>query len=110
MLNRLKDHPFAVEAFFKSSVVLTFAAPKEELQSFIPDNLQLDVFSDKWAFIAVAMVDTQDLRPKGFPKLLGRDFFLIGYRIFVRYTNKAGKSLRGLYIIKSETNKSAMTY
>ncbi|MEP2239502.1 MAG: hypothetical protein ABJI22_14140, partial [Maribacter sp.] len=33
---------------------------------------------------------------------------LTGYRIFVRYRNKAGKSLRGLYIIKSETDKVKM--
>lgn len=33
---------------------------------------------------------------------------MIGYRIFVRYTNKKGKRLRGLYIIKSETDKKKM--
>lgn len=104
----LKNHPFAVEAFFKSSIVLTFAVPKEQLQNFIPGCLELDCYQDKWAFIAVAMVDTSGLRPKGFPKFLGNNFFLIGYRIFVRYKNIAGKRLRGLYIIKSETNKKKM--
>ncbi|MEP2239759.1 MAG: DUF2071 domain-containing protein, partial [Maribacter sp.] len=72
----LKNHPFAVEAFFNSSVVLTFAVPKEELQSLIPDKLELDTFEDKWAFIAVAMVQTSALRPKGFPEFMGNDFFL----------------------------------
>lgn len=105
---RLKDHPFAVEAYFESSLVFTFAVPKEELVRFVPQPLQLDVFEDKWAFIAVAMVQTSDLRPKGFPEFLGNDFFLIGYRVFVRYTNNAGKRLRGLYILKSETDKRKM--
>ena len=108
MLSFLKDHPFAVEAFFKRSIVLTFAVPKEQLQDLIPECLQLDVFNDKWAFIAIAMVQTKDLRPKGFPKFLGNDFFLIGYRVFVRFTTKAGKNLRGLYILKSETDKKKM--
>lgn len=108
MLSFLKDHPFAVEAYFESSIVFTFAVPKEELQNHIPVCLQLDTFEDQWAFIAVAMVQTKDLRPKGFPKFMGNDFFLIGYRVFVRYTNKAGKSLRGLYILKSETDKKKM--
>lgn len=108
MLSFLKDHPFAVEAYFESSIVFTFAVPKEELQNHIPACLQLDTFEDQWAFIAVAMVQTKDLRPKGFPKFMGNDFFLIGYRVFVRYTNKAGKSLRGLYILKSETDKKKM--
>lgn len=108
MFAALKNHPFAVEAFFKYSVVLTFAVPKEELQSLIPECLQLDTLNDKWAFIAVAVVQTHNLRPKGFPRYFGNDFLLIGYRIFVKYTNEKGKRLRGLYILKSETDKKKM--
>jgi hypothetical protein len=108
MLSFLKNHPFAVEAFFESSLVLTFALPKEQLQHLIPECLQLDTFQDKWAFVAVAMVQTKDLRPKGFPKFMGNDFFLIGYRVFVRYTTSSRKNLRGLYILKSETDKKKM--
>lgn len=110
MFNKIKNHPFAVEAFFKSSIVLTFAVPKEELESLIPDCLTLDTFQDKWAFIAIAMVQTKDLRIKGTPKFMGNDFFLIGYRVFVRYTNSKGKRLRGLYILKSETDSKKMTF
>ena len=105
MLEFLKNHPFAVEAYFDSSTVLTFAVPKEQLQSLIPECLQLDTFQDKWAFVAVAMVQTKDLRPKGFPKFMGNDFFLIGYRVFVRYTTNAGKNYRSLYILKSENRQ-----
>jgi len=93
MLADLKKHPFAVEAFFESSLVFAFAVPKEEIQHLIPPCLTADTFDDKWAFIAVAMVQTKDLRPKGFPRILGNDFFLIGYRLFVRYINKAGRRL-----------------
>ena len=75
MLSYLKSHPFAVEAFFESSLVLTFAVPKEQLQHLIPECLKLDTFNDKWAFIAIAMVQTKSLRPKGFPEFLGNDFF-----------------------------------
>lgn len=103
-----KNHPFAVEAVLECSTVLTFAISKEQLQKFIPECLELDTFQNKWAFIAVAMVQTTGLRPKGFPKFLGNNFFLIGYRIFVRFQNKAGRRLRGLYILKSETDKKKM--
>ncbi|PQJ80828.1 DUF2071 domain-containing protein [Polaribacter porphyrae] len=110
MLKSLKNHPFAVETHFKSSIVFTFAIPKEQLEKFIPECLELDLFKDKWAFIAVAMVQTKDLRPKGFPKFMRNNFFLIGYRVFVRYTNNKGKRLRGLYILKSETDSLKMTF
>lgn len=110
MLSFLKNHPFAVESFFESSTVLTFAVPKEQLQNLIPECLQLDTFQEKWAFVAVAMVQTKELRPKGFPKFMGNNFFLIGYRVFVRYTTSTGKNLRGLYILKSETDKKKMEF
>jgi uncharacterized protein DUF2071 len=108
MFSFLKDHPFAVEAFFESSLVFTFSVPKEQVQHLIPECLELDTFEGKWAFLAVAMVQTKSLRPKGFPKMLGKDFFLIGYRLFVRFTNQKGRNLRGLYILKSETDKKKM--
>ncbi len=112
MFSFLRNSPFAVQAHFDSSIVLTFAAPEEQLKHLIPPCLELDMFEDelgkKWAFIAVAMVQTRNLRPKGFPAFLGNDFFLIGFRVFVRYKNNAGKRLRGLYILKSETDKKKM--
>lgn len=108
MFSALKNHPFAVEAHFKRSTVLTFAFPKEQLQALLPAPLVLDTYDDTYGFVAVAMVDTKELRPKGFPKFMGTDFFLVGYRIFVRYTNKDGKNLRGLYILQSETDKTSM--
>lgn len=106
----LKDHPFAVEAFFDSSIVLTFAIPKEKLEALIPECLELDTFQDKYGFVAIAMVQTKDLRPKGFPKFMGNDFFLTGYRVFVKYHTNSGKRLRGLYILKSETDKKKMEF
>lgn len=106
----LKNHSFAVETFFKTSLVVTYAIPKDELKHLIPACLELDTFNDQWAFIAVALVDTIKLRPKGFPVFLGNDFILIGFRVFVRYTNNQGKRLRGLYILRSATNKKKMSF
>lgn len=106
----LKNHPFAVETFFESSLVLTFALPKETLQALLPPCLELDTLHDKWGFVAAALVTTKKLRPKGFPEFIGNDFILVGFRIFVRFRTKEGKRLRGLYIIKSETNKARMSF
>jgi hypothetical protein len=106
----LKNHPFAVEAHFKSTIVLTYALPKTQLENLLPKCLTLDTHNDEWAFVAVALVQTENLRPKGFPKFMGNDFFLAGYRIFVRYTSNQGKRLRGLYILKSETDEKKMVF
>jgi hypothetical protein len=109
MLSWLKTHPFAVDAFFEHSLVLTFAAPQAEVQALLPAPLIADTFTDGWGFLAVALVQTRHLRPQGFPRWLGQDFFLIGYRAFVRYPSPTGKRLRGLYILRSETDKRRMT-
>lgn len=103
-----KRHPFAVETFFRQSLVLTFALPAEQLAGRLPPPLTPDTFEATHAFVAVAMVQTEKLRPRGFPAFLGNDFFLAGYRIFTRYTNQEGKRLRGLYILESQTDSRKM--
>jgi len=106
----LKNHPFAVETTFETSVVLTYAVRKSELEPLIPSCLQLDSYDGQWGFVAVALVACKNLRPKGFPEFMGDDFILAGYRVFVKYVNAKGKVFRGLYIIKSETNKPKMSF
>jgi uncharacterized protein YqjF (DUF2071 family) len=100
----LQNHPFAVKAFFERSLVLTYATKPAAVSHLIPECLRLDTYHDQYAFVAAAFVQTKGLRPAAFPAFMGNDFFLAGYRIFVRF----GK-LRGLYILKSETDKRKMT-
>src|SRR5262245_65075545 len=54
------------------------------------------------------MVETQGLRPKGLPAWLGRDFFLSGYRVFSRVVRPGKQTLRGLRILRSDTDRAAM--
>ena len=104
MLGRLQRHPFSVEALFERSLVLTYALPQSALQPLLLPGLQLDTFKD-FAFIAVALVETKHLRPAGLPKWLGRDFFLSGYRIFTKFVRPGRATLRGLQILRSDTDK-----
>ena len=78
MFSFLKNHPFPVEARFEHSLVLTFAVPASQVAGRLPPCLVPDTFKDRWAFIAVALVQARDLRPAGFPALPGSDFFLFG--------------------------------
>lgn len=107
MLDRLRRHPFAVEAFFRWSLVLTYALPARALRSLLPPGLELDTYDD-WGFLAVALVQTEGLRPQGFPRALGRDFFLSGYRVFSRFSRPGKQSLRGLRILRSDTDRRMM--
>lgn len=107
-LEKIGRHPFAVKAHFKQSLVLSYALPLDLLRAHIPSCLELDSYQERYGFLAVAAVQTQSLRPSFFPAFMGSDFTLLGYRIFVRYRGNDGRKRRGLYIIRSETNRARM--
>ncbi|MGJ8661824.1 MAG: DUF2071 domain-containing protein [Bacteroidota bacterium] len=103
-----KNNPFSVVAWFDFSLTLTFAVPASELAARLPHCFQPDTHDSQWAFIAVAIVKTRGLRPEKGPKILGKEFILAGYRHFVRYRSTDNRNLRGLQIIRSETDKRSM--
>lgn len=107
MLHLLKRHPIPIVAWFEDSLVLTYALPRERLRPLLPAGLELDCLGD-FGFLAVALVQTRGLRPAGFPAMFGQDFFLSGYRIFARFTTRKGRRLRGLRILRSDTNRRWM--
>ncbi|MES2924719.1 MAG: DUF2071 domain-containing protein [Verrucomicrobiota bacterium] len=106
-MNRLKRHPFPVLAHFDRVVAVSFAFPSAALHPLVPDGLEIDAYGD-FGFVTAALVWTRELRPAGFPKFLGQDFFLAGYRIFTRLRDESGRNLRGLRILRSETDKRRM--
>ncbi len=107
MLHLLKRHPLAMQAFFEHVLVLTYAVPAVALLPLLPPGLILDTY-ENYGFLAIAMVQTRNLRPAFAPRLMGRDFFLTGYRIFTRYRTQSGRTLRGLRILRSDTDSEWM--
>jgi hypothetical protein len=105
MLHRLKRHPIPISAFFRHSLVLTYAFPAEILDPLLAPGLVLDTWRGH-AFLAVALVQTEGLRPSILPRAMGRNFFLAGYRIFTRLAGS--QSIRGLRILRSDTDMPLM--
>jgi len=108
-MNFLKRHPFPVRARFKRVVAVSFAFPENALQALVPEPMEIDTY-DGFGFVTVALVWTRQLRPAGFPAFLGQDFFLAGYRVFARLRDSSGRRLRGLKILRSETDKRRMVW
>jgi len=107
MLHQLKRHLFAVRAWFRHSLVLTYAFPAEILRPLLPPGLELDTY-EGLGFVAIALVQTEKLRPETMPAWLGKNFILTGYRIFTRYRDNENRVLRGLRILRSDTNRRLM--
>ncbi len=81
--------------------------PAAVLRPLLPPGLELETVGDD-GFVAVALVQTERLRPDGVPTALGRNFFLAGYRVFARFRTADGTLLRGLRILRSDTDRSLM--
>jgi len=105
MLERLRRHPLPIAAHFRHSLVLAYTFPQEVLRPLLPPGLVLDTFAEL-GFAAVALVQTERLRPSFVPARLGRSFFLSGYRLFVRRAEQP--SFRGLYMLRSDTDRRSM--
>jgi hypothetical protein len=105
MLHRLRRNPLPIAAHFRHSLVLAYALPREALDPLLPQTLELDTHGES-GLAAAAFVQTERLRPAFLPEALGLDFFLAGYRVFVRVA--AQPSLRGLYILRSDTDRRSM--
>ncbi len=63
----LDRHPFAVKAHFKESLVLSYSLPLKKLRPLVPACLEIDSYQESHGFLAVALVQTQKLRPHFFP-------------------------------------------
>jgi hypothetical protein len=107
MMHHLRRHPIPMRARFGHSLVVTVAFPRRILDVLLPAGLSLDAYGD-WGLAAVAVVEARAMRPAPLPAWFGRDYLLAGYRIFCRFRTPAGRNLRGLYIVRSETNARSM--
>lgn len=107
MLHLLQRHSFAIKAQLRASLVLAYALPAKVLRPLLAPGLTLDTYGDV-GFLAIALVETRTLRPAFLPAPLGLSFFLSGYRIFARYQTSAGRTLRGLRILRSDTDRRSM--
>jgi hypothetical protein len=107
MIHLLRRHPLSVRAHFDFVLSVTYAFPPATLFNFLPPGLRLDEWNGL-GFLAAAFVQTRGLRPVLFPKFAGRSYFFGGYRVFCRFATRGGKELRGLKIIRSDTDKKLM--
>ncbi len=107
MVYLLQRHAFAIKAQLTASLALAYALPSKVLKPLLTPGLTLDTYGDL-GFLAIALVETTNLRPACLPAGLGLNFFLAGYRILVRYQTPSGRSLRGLRILRSDTDRLSM--
>ncbi len=104
MLHRLRRHPWAIEAHLEWSLAIVYAIPESLARQLIgTPGMEPDMYLDH-AFVAAAFVRTRRQRPLWMPRMFAEDFHLAGWRVFVRLTLPDGRSVRGLKILRSDTD------
>jgi uncharacterized protein YqjF (DUF2071 family) len=104
----LQRHPIPMSCHFEHSLAVAWALPAHTLEPLVPPGLTLDTYENRWGFVVIALVQARNLRPAFLPASCGRDYALTGYRIFVRYRDRTGRTRRGLHILRSDTSKRVM--
>lgn len=79
------------------------------LAPLVPPGLTLDSYGE-FGFVAIALVQTERLRPTRLPAWIGQNYALTGYRIFVRHRDRTGRMRRGFYILRSDTDRRSMMW
>ena len=94
----------AIASRFASSVVIAFPVDPTALDGVVSDRFSIELYEGV-AYVAVAVVDQRDTRPKRLPGLVGAQMDLIEYLVFVRYRSVVtGRLLKGFVLLASETN------
>lgn len=109
MMDTLRRHPLPMRTRFGHSLVLTYALPPAVLAPLLPPGLALDTYTapdgTTHGFVAAGIVSVTRLRPAGLPGFLGLDCVLTGYRVFTTFPTPGGRTMRGLFILRSDTDR-----
>lgn len=115
MLHVLRRHLLAIRTRFGHSLVLTYAFPPAVLAPLLPPGLALERYEapdgTAHAFVAIGIVSVTGLRPAALPARPARfrgpgpAGVLTGYRVFARFPTPGGRTMRGLYILRSDTQR-----
>ncbi|GAA3842767.1 DUF2071 domain-containing protein [Amycolatopsis tucumanensis] len=108
----LNRHPLPMRTRFDHSLVLTYAVDPSQVAPLLPEPLTLDTYTGpdgaEHAFVAVALVALRHLRPSVLPAPLGFRSVMTGYRILARLRTPGGKTMRGLRILRSDTDRALL--
>ncbi len=88
---------------FVSSIIVLIPYRAGELQQMISQRFTVDEIGGS-GFLAIAVVDQAETRPKGIPATVGLRLNLIEYLVFATYTPPSGNAVSGFVLVHSETD------
>lgn len=87
--------------------LFTYRTPVEQVRKLLPYPLEL-VTHANYAFWNVVVCHVNAMRPKHFPAFVGVDYWHLAYRLYARFPLAQGKTIEGLYFVRSECDHRLM--
>jgi len=82
--------------------LVNFAVRADVLRNRVPPVFALET-KDGYGFVSAVIARVVAMRPRGVPRLLGRDFDAVVYRVPVCYRS-VGRTVRGVYFLRSDVS------
>jgi hypothetical protein len=100
--------PFAANATWAEAVCVNIRVRPEALRPLIPPHFELDLY-DGWAWVSLTASRLKDFGVDYVPDALRMNFYQATYRAHVTFTDFRGRTMRGCYFVRSETNSATMS-
>jgi uncharacterized protein YqjF (DUF2071 family) len=100
--------PFEANTVWAEAVCVNVALSPEALRPLVPPIFDLDLYGGR-AFVSLTASRLKDFGVGWAPTALRLNFYQATYRAHVTYTDFRGRTLRGCYFVRSETNSPLMS-
>ena len=100
--------PFAANTVWEEAIAVNVRLDPDALRPLVPTVFDLDLH-DGHAFVSLTASRLKDFGVGWLPRALRMNFYQATYRAHVTYTDFRGRSLRGCYFIRSDTNSRLMS-
>lgn len=85
--------------------LLSYAIPEESVVALLPEGLDPLTYQE-YAFLNIVISRIISMRPTGVPSALGLTYWHVAYRLHARANLAAGKTIDGLYFLRSDVDRS----
>ena len=96
-----------VQTCWIDAVSINYAVDPQVLARELPPPLQPEIHKGS-AWLQVLMSSLREMRPQGTPSLFGVNFYQVSYRAAVTCRGRDGRTRRGGFFVRSETNDEVM--
>lgn len=100
--------PFDANTVWAEAVAVNVRVTPEALRPLVPAAFDLDL-SGGHAFVSLVASRLKDFGVGWIPRALRMNFYQATYRAHVTYTDFRGRTVRGCYFVRSETNSTVMS-